>query len=171
MSNRYIVSPPLPEVIDHVKASIKQEMERRSYLAANELRNASQLVLRGQRSGRVYKVPGTHGKRLSKATKGMLPDYGKKLKGGRLYRASAPGEPPANRLGHFRESWQPTARVVYGSYISRIESDLRTDNGRYTLGQILEDGTSRMAPRPHQDAILEKAKKPILRIYDEPYQL
>lgn len=149
MSSRYIVSPPFPEVIDHVTDSIKHEMERRSYLAANELRNASQLVLRGQRSGRRYRVPGTK----------------------RHYTASAPGEPPAVRTGAFRLSWQPTARVVFGSYISRIESDLRTDNGRYTLGEILEDGTSRMAPRPYQDAILEKAKKPILRIYDEPYEL
>ena len=66
-------------------------------------------------------------------------------------------------------SWQPTARVVFGSYISRIESDLRTENGKYTLGQILEDGTSRMAPRPYQDAILKKAETPILRIYNEPY--
>lgn len=147
--SRYIVSPPFPEVIENVTDSIKQEMERRSYLAANELRNASQLVLRGQRSGRRYRVPGTK----------------------RHYTASAPGEPPAVRTGHFRLSWQPTARVVYGSYISRIESDLRTDNGQYTLGEILEDGTSRMAPRPYQDAILEKAKKPILRIYDEPYEL
>lgn len=147
--SRYIVSPPFPEVIENVTESIKQEMERRSYLAANELRNASQLVLRGQRSGRRYRVPGTK----------------------RHYTASAPGEPPAVRTGAFRLSWQPTARVVFGSYISRIESDLRTDNGRYTLGEILEDGTSRMAPRPYQDAILEKAKKPILRIYDEPYEL
>lgn len=147
--SRYIVSPPFPEVIENVTESIKQEMERRSYLAANELRNASQLVLRGQRSGRRYRVPGTK----------------------RRYTASAPGEPPAVRTGAFRLSWQPTARVVFGSYISRIESDLRTDNGRYTLGEILEDGTSRMAPRPYQDAILEKAKKPILRIYDEPYEL
>lgn len=149
MSSRYIVSPPFPDAIEHVTVSIKHEMERRSYPAANELRNASQLVLRGQRSGRQYRVPGTK----------------------RHYTASAPGEPPAVRTGAFRLSWQPTARVVFGSYISRIESDLRTDNGRYTLGEILEDGTSRMAPRPYQDAILEKAKKPILRIYDEPYEI
>ena len=65
--------------------------------------------------------------------------------------------------------WQPVTRVVFGSYISRIENSVTTDNGMYTLGELLEDGTSRMAPRPYQDKILEKAKDPILRIYSDPY--
>lgn len=133
--------------IDQITDSIKQQMERRSFLAANELRNASQLVLRGQRSGRSYRVPGTK----------------------RRYTASAPGEPPAVRTGIFRMSWQPTAKVVYGSYISRIESEARTDNGRYNLGDILEEGTSRMAPRPYKDRILEKAEPEIYKIYSKNY--
>ena len=91
------------------------------------------------------------------------------MKNGRYYTASAPGEPPAVRTGAFRMSWQPTARVVFGSYISRIESEATTENGAYSLGEILENGTSRMAPRPYQDKILERAKDPILRIYSEPY--
>ena len=159
--SKYVVSPPLPEVVDKITADIKQEMERRSYLAANELRNASQIVLRGARSGRRYKVPGTYRRQRDKATG--------KMKNGRYYTASAPGEPPAVRTGIFRASWQPTAHVVYGSYISRIESDARTENGGYTLGQLLEDGTSRMAPRPYQDRILEKAEPKIYRIYNQPY--
>ena len=133
--------------VDQITDSIKEQMERRSYRAANELRNAAQLVLRGQRSGRSYRVPGTK----------------------RRYTASAPGEPPAVRTGTFRMSWQPTAKVVYGSYISRIESETRTDNGRYNLGTILEEGTSRMAPRPYKDRILEKAEPEIFKIYSENY--
>lgn len=159
--SKYVESTPLPHVIGEITDSIRHQMERRSYLAANELRNASQLVLRGQRSGRRYKVPGTYRRQRDK-TDG-------KMKNGRYYTASAPGEPPAVRTGAFRMSWQPTARVVFGSYISRIESDQRTDNGQYTLGEILEEGTTRMAPRPYQDRILEKAEGPILRIYNEPY--
>lgn len=159
--SRYVTAPPLPEVVEEITSQIKHEMERRSYLAANELRNEALLVLRGQRSGRRYKVPGTYRKQKDK-TDG-------KVKRGRYYTASAPGEPPAVRTGAFRMSWQPTARVVYGSYISRIESDIRTDNGRYNLGQILEEGTSRMAPRPYQDAILDKAEPKIVRIYEKPY--
>lgn len=156
-----VQGPSLEDIATHVTGQVKQEMERRSYLAANELRNSALLVLRGQRSGRRYKVPGTYRRQRDKATG--------KMRRGRYYTASAPGEPPAVRTGMFRLSWQPTARVVYGSYISRIESDLRTDNGQHTLGEILEDGTSRMAPRPYKDRIAEKAEKPIFRIYDQPY--
>lgn len=160
MSNSGI-SVQFTAAVENATDKIKQEMERRSYLAANELRNSALLVLRGQRSGRRYKVPGTYRKQTDKTD-------GKK-KNGRYYTASAPGEPPAVRTGAFRMSWQPTARVVFGSYISRIESEARTDNGRYNLGQILEEGTSRMAPRPHHDAILEKAEPNIVRIYSKPY--
>lgn len=137
--------------IDQIVDSIKHQMERRSYLAANELRNASQLVLRGQRSGRQYRVPGTK----------------------QRYTASAPGEPPAVRTGTFRRSWQPTTLVVNyeadGAYISRIENDTRTDNGRHELAAVLEEGTSRMAPRPYRDRILEEAEPEIFKIYSEDY--
>ena len=127
---------------------IKHEMEARSYVAANELRNAELLVLRGQRGGRIYGVPGTKKK----------------------YQASAPGQPPAVRTGIFRLSWQPSAHVVFGSYISRIESSVQVGTKRsYTLGELLENGTSKMAPRPHQDKILEKAEPEIVRIYSRNY--
>lgn len=153
--------PSLEEIANTVSTQVKSQMEGRSYRAANEMRNAALNVLRGQRSGRRYKVPGTHRRQRDKATG--------KMRRGRYYTASAPGEPPAMRTGAFRLSWQPTALVVYGSYISRIESDLRTDNEGYTLGEILEDGTGRMAPRPYQDQILEQAEPKILKIYSEPY--
>lgn len=155
------ITVPFTEAVENATEQIRTEMERRSYLAANELRNASQLVLRGQRSGRRYKIPGTYKRQRDAASN--------KMRNGRYYTASAPGEPPAVRNGAFRMSWQPTAHVVFGSYISRIESDARTEDGRYTLGEILEDGTSRMAPRPYQDRILEKAEPKIVKIYSAPY--
>lgn len=161
MSKVVVTGPSLEDIANSVTTEIKQQMERRSYLAANELRNAALLVLRGQRSGRRYKVPGTYRRQRDKATG--------KMRNGRYYTASAPGEPPAVRTGTFRNSWQPEARVVYGSYISRISSDLRTDDGRYILGELLEEGTDRMEPRPHHDRILEKAEPQIVRIYDQPY--
>lgn len=151
----------ISQAVKEINDQIRQETERRSYLAANELRNAALLVLRGQRSGRRYKVPGTFAKQTDKASG--------KTKNGRYYTASAPGEPPAVRTGVFRMSWQPSAHVVFGSYISRIESEARTDNGRYNLGEILENGTSRMAPRPHHERILEKAQPEIEKIYNRPY--
>lgn len=137
-----------PDVaVEEAVVSIRHQVESRSYKAANELRNSALVVLRGQRSGRVYRVPGkkTH------------------------YTASAPGEPPAVRTGLFRISWQPVALKEGDTYISRVESDKRTDNGKYLLGEILEDGTSRMAPRPYQDQILEDAEPKIERIYSAPY--
>lgn len=155
------ISVPFTAEIEDAKEQIQQQMERRSYLAANELRNASLLVLRGQRNGRRYKVPGTYRRQRDKVTG--------KMRNGRYYTASAPGEPPAVRTGAFRLSWQPKTYVGYGSYISRIESDLKVSNGKYNLGELLENGTSKMAPRPYQDRILERAEPKIVKIYAEPY--
>lgn len=157
--SKYVTAPPIPEVVGDITEHIQHEMQRRSFLATNELRNSAMLVLRGQRSGRRYKVPGTHKRQRDKVSG--------KMKNGRYYTASAPGEPPAVRTGAFRMGWQPTTRAVFGSYISRIENDVQV-NG-HTLGELLEEGTSRMAPRPYQDQILEKAKPKILKIYSEPY--
>ena len=155
------ISHTFTKRIENANEIIKEQIEKRSYEVANELRNSAMQVLRGQRSGRRYKVPGTFRRQRDK-TDG-------KIKRGRYYTASAPGEPPAVRTGAFRNSWQASARVVYGSYISRIESNIKTDNGAYTLGQILEEGTSRMAPRPYQEEILDKAEPEIFKIYDKPY--
>ena len=38
---------------------IQREVSQRAYRASNELRNASLYVLRGKRSGKIYKVPNT----------------------------------------------------------------------------------------------------------------
>ena len=90
--------------VEGITDNIKQHMERRAGLAALELRNSAPTVLRGERSGRRYKVPGTYRRQRAK-TDG-------KMKNGRYYTASAPGEPPAIRTGTFRNSWQPKSRVV-----------------------------------------------------------
>lgn len=150
------ITVPFTQAVEGAAEKIKQQMEGRAYRAANELRNSALIVLRGQRSGRRYKVPGTHRRQRDKVSG--------KMRRGRYYTASAPGEPPANRTGTFRNSWQPTARVVFGSYISRIESDV-------PYAEFLEDGTpgGKMAPRPHHDKILEHAEPKIVRIYEEPY--
>lgn len=146
------VSAKIDNVCKEISTKISIGMRSRGYRAANELRNASQLVLRGQRSGRRYRVPGTR----------------------RHYTASAPGEPPAVRTGAFRASWQPKQKVNVGTYnqvsvTSYIGSRQRTDNGKYNLGSILENGSGRMAPRPYKEKIQEKAKPKIVKIYKEPY--
>lgn len=136
-------------------------MEARSYRISNELRNSALLVLRGQRHGRRYKVPGTYRRQKDRKTG--------KMRNGRYYTASAPGEPPAVRHGTFRLSWQPTTYVFFDAYFSRIESSHTTPRSGYVLGELLENGTSKMAPRPHHDRILKMTEDTAVRIYAEPY--
>lgn len=164
MSVKITYSVPIGTAIEDAVENVREQVKRRTYEASNELLNSSRLVLRGQRSGRRYKVPGTYRRQRDKADG--------KMKNGRYYTASAPGEPPAVRTGTFRNSWQVSqtpVREMFGSYIARIESDAKTDNGKYLLGEILEEGTGRMAPRPYMDKVLEKAEPKILRIYSKPY--
>ena len=153
-------------MVKEVNDRITRGMKSRSYRAANELRNASQIVLRGQRSGRRYNVPGTGRVKYNKREHTATVTY-------RKYTASAPGEAPAVRTGVFRESWQPRTETEGSrdnlSVKAMIESSVRTDNGKYLLGEVLEDGTSRMAPRPYKEAIQEKALPKIKKIYSEPY--
>lgn len=152
--------------------NLQQEVSQRTYRASNELRNASLHVLRGTRSGRVYRMPDEHGKTMSRATKELLKEYGHKLRGGQLYRASAPGEPPANRTGTFWRSWGTNPHVeksgkVYCA-VASIESKERVEG--YLLGEILENGTGRMAPRPYKQKIIDRALPKIKEIYQKPYK-
>lgn len=157
-----------------IRKQIIHQMASRSYRASTELKNASMLVLRGQRSGRRYNVPGT----------GRVKYYKRDSKDGkhkagtatityRKYQASAPGEPPAVRTGAFRLSWMPKVKIMMTDSkfesASKIESGIRTENGKYLLGEILENGTEKMDPRPHHDKIIEKALPKIKKIYKEPY--
>ncbi len=147
------LSSTIESKVNEINAKITLGMKSRGYRAANELRNASQQVLRGKRSGRRYRVPGTR----------------------RMYTASAPGEPPAIRTGTFRNSWQAktesSGTIGNMSVRSYIESSVRTDNGKYSLGKILEEGSpgGKIAPRPYKKKIQEKALPRIKKIYREPY--
>lgn len=162
------VSAEIESFVKEVNEKITQGMKSRGYRASNELRNASQEILRGGRGGRRYNVPGTGRVRYYKRAKKAKITY-------RQYTASAPGEPPAVRTGAFRASWQPKTEITGGgdslSVKSSIESNVRTNNGRFVLGQIMEEGTpgGKIAPRPHQEKIQKKALPKIKKIYSEPY--
>jgi hypothetical protein len=161
------------QVVAVTLKGIQKEVASRAYRASNELRNASLYILRGQRSGRVYKVPNTHGKKASKATRELKKDYGHDLRGGQLYRASAPGEPPAVRTGVFRLSWSTRIHVEQsGSKFratSAIENNIRV--GSYLLGEMLEHGTNRIAPRPYKQAVVDRAMPKITDLYNKPYKI
>lgn len=120
----------------------KQEAAARAIMASNELRNAALNVLRGQRTGRVYRKPFT-----KKAT----------------YRASAPGEPPAVRTGALRMSWSLHAT---GSAGNNITAGISTN---LPYAPILEEGSKKIAPRPYKDAIIERATPAIRNIFSRPY--
>jgi len=145
---------------------ISHQLESRAYRASNELRNASAVVLSGQRHGRLYNVLGSGRVKYNKR-KGTAKITYKK------YTASAPGEAPAVRTGIFRLSWQPRSyskESERGKTLhSVIESDYKA-NG-HLLGEILENGRrdGRMAPRPYKAQTKEKAMPGIRRIYREPY--
>ena len=127
----------------------EKEVSHRTYRAANELRNSALYVLRGSRGGRTYRIPNT----------------------GATYKASVPGQPPAVRTGAFRLSWGTHVHVeksgVHFRAVAAIESGERA--GGYLLGELLENGTSKMAPRPYKEKIKAKAMPKIKQIYAAPF--
>ena len=129
---------------------VQKEVSQRAYRASNELRNAVLYVPRGQRSGKKYRVPGTR----------------------RKYTASAPGESPAVRTGVFRLSWGTHVHVekngTHFRAVSAIESKERA--GGRLLGEMLENGTGRIAPRPYKQKVIDRALPKIKAIYQKPYQ-
>lgn len=87
-------------------------------------------VLVGTRTGRQYTVPRTKTK----------------------YRASKPGEPPASRTGDLRRSYR--VGKVEGAGLNKhikVGSPLR-------YAPHLEEGTSRMAERPHLEPAVKLSK-------------
>ena len=125
--------------------NINRKVVSRGVRAVNAIRNAELEVLKGQRSGKVYRKP------FSKAT----------------YTASAPGEPPARRTGNLRMHWNGQVKSENSSgggvaIIAELES-------QEPYAGILENGSSKMAARPFTEKIKEKAMPEIQRIYSEPY--
>lgn len=125
--------------------NINRKVVSRGVRAVNAIRNAELEVLKGQRSGRVYRKP------YSKAT----------------YTASAPGEPPARRTGNLRMHWNGQVKSENASsggvaIVAELES-------QEPYAGYLENGTSKMAPRPFVEKIKEEAMPEIQRIYSEPY--
>jgi len=124
--------------------NVNNQVLSRALRGANALRNAELEVLKGQRSGKVYKKAG-----------------------GGYYTASAAGEPPARRTGNLRLNW--TVAFDYtGGGTTDIDSVLSIESNTKYAG-YLEHGTRYMKPRPFKDKIIEKATPEIKKIYSEPY--
>lgn len=147
---QFNASQVIGKIVATTLKGLQKEVSQRTYRASNELRNASLYILRGKRSGKVYRVPNT----------------------GRTYKASAPGEPPAVRTGAFRLSWGTHVHVekkgVHFRAVAAIESKERA--GDKLLGEILENGTGKMKPRPYKQAIVDRALPKVKEIYKKPYK-
>jgi hypothetical protein len=148
---------------------IKQELKSRAFRAGTQLFNASQIVLRGQRSGRRYRMPNTgpnRNRRHRDKTTGRMVS-------GVYYTASAPGEAPANRTGAFRSSWHQRVYADESEHEMTIHTTIESNysvNGKL-LGDILEDGTrdGRIAPRPYKDKVKDRAAPTVRKIYKSPF--
>jgi len=130
--------------VDDTVKKVNREAASRGVRAVNAIRNAELEVLRGKRSGRVYRKPHTKSH----------------------YTASAPGEPPARRTGNLRLNWNGTVESSSTGSGLRVTAVLESQE-RYST--YLENGTRRMAPRPFKQPISEKAMPEIERIYHEKY--
>lgn len=157
-------------IVNKTVEEIQQKAKQRGYQAANVLTNEVKKVLSGQRSGRVYKVNKTGGKSKKSTRKSKKR---KSQKGGVTYTASAPGEPPALRFGTLQKSFK---RRTYGDKIGNnfvihaiTESDLQV-NG-YLLGDLLENGTKRIAPRPFKQKTIDAALPKIIQIFQKQYRI
>ena len=130
--------------VDDTVKKVNRKAASRGVRAVNAIRNAELEVLRGKRSGRVYRKPHTKSH----------------------YTASAPGEPPARRTGNLRLNWNGTVESSSTGSGLRVTAVLESQE-RYST--YLENGTRRMAPRPFKQPISEKAMPEIERIYHEKY--
>ena len=121
---------------------VEQQLPERAFQSSIALKNASLEVLRGQRSGRVYRKPG-----------------------GGKYTASAPGEPPAVRTGTLRRSWRP---VQSGSNNQNPAIETTVPYTGY-LENGTPGG--QMAPRPFVQRIVDKALPEVKKIYEQDFDI
>ncbi len=118
---------------------IGEDLKKKMTAAVNAVRTETLKTLSGQRSGRVYRVPGT----------------------GRTYTASAPGQPPAVATGNLKQHID--TKIVISE--NKIEGQVGTP---VKYGPMLEYGTSKMLPRPWLRPSFEKSEDKIEEIFQKP---
>ena len=138
--------------VSEMTKDVNRQVVSRATRALSELRNAELDVLKGQRSGRVYRNYPYKNKRT----------------------ASAPGEPPARHRGALRLHW--TGMVETRPKGSGMEVTAVLESGE-KYAAPLEYGATyskrahyTMAARPFHDRIVERAKPKILQIYEASYR-
>lgn len=76
---------------------------------------------------------------------------------------SAPGQPPGVRSGRYRGSFVSSVSGGGNSFTAKATSNV-------FYGPFLEDGTSKMAARPHIDKIAQDALPKAIRILSQSYR-
>lgn len=181
-----VIEATTQQIVDNVGHQVKS----RAFWVSNELQNSLNMVLRGARHGRQYNIPGVARMQYKKGKRVVVgyeaSNYGRKGKkiwrreAGtakiiyKKYTASAPGEPPAVRTGAFRGSWHRKTYVgAYTGYDFTVhsvtESALRVGKKGWLLGDLLDEGTENMAPRPYKQRTIDRAMPKVRKIYREPY--
>lgn len=135
--------------LEHVISHIRNQIGIRSVKASNELKNSVRFILYGRRHGRRYKNPST----------------------GKMYTASAPGEAPANRTGTLRLSYHSKtyAQRNGNNYEFHAVADSNYRVRDRLLGQMLEQGTAKIRPRPFREAAIRRALPKVIEIYNRDY--
>lgn len=133
------------ETVKNIVKSINRQVRSRGTRVKNALRNAELEILRGKRSGRKYRKPNSK----------------------RRYTASAPGEPPARRIGALRLNW--TGGVEVSANLLESTKVIAYIESQTPYAGYLENGTSKIAARPYVDRIKKKAQPEIDRIMSEDY--
>lgn len=125
---------------------IEKQVASRAERAAHVIRKHELSVLSNnpKRSGKVYRKPASN----------------------KTYTASAPGEPPALRIGDLRRSFRPLAKSEIVQSAKHYTPGIRTD---VKYAPFLEDGTSKISPRPYAEEIKQKAFPEVKAIFEEKY--
>jgi len=164
-------SVTLTSRLPEIQAAIQRESAIRVREMAAVVRTETLRVLSGERHGRFYRIPGTHRERRSGAArfrkaqvpKGGYPagmgigaasllSTGTGVKGRRgFYRASAPGEAPAQRLSDLRKSIRMKVRTNRETATAWVGSGM--DKAVW-----LQKGTKKMKPRPWLDVAFDNMR-------------
>ena len=147
----------LTSYLGEVARELDKQARIRTFAAANAVKREWVQGLSGERSGRVYRIPGTN----------------------RTYTASAPGEAPAVALGDHRRSIKAVSqRNEQGEWEGVVGSDmekaplLEFGTGRAGAAGLQLDlpagyvhgGSAGMAPRPSLRPALERSRGEAERI-------
>lgn len=126
--------------IPAITKKIAETAKARMFEAANVVRTTTLETLTGPRTGRVYRIPGSI----------------------RHYTASAPGEPPAQRLGELRQSVSIEVKGEGEELVGRVGTPKEH-------GPMLEYGTKKMAARPWLRPSFEKSEDKVRGGFNRPW--